>query len=140
MLTEETEVGDPTPIDPNWQLRPHRYNRQLEALRAAKSIDVDEVKFVVIRNVSAKYGDEICLRNINLSLKASSLTALIGQVGSGKSCIMNLILGELLPYEGIMSMNGTISYAAQEPWLFAGYYFLYIRITCLPKFCVLAGK
>lgn len=107
MLSEEAEVGDPTPLD----------SKLKKQETTEKQIGQQSVS---IKNASAKYGDEICLRNINLELQPATLTGVIGQVGSGKSCLLNLILGELLPYEGHCKTNGIIAYAAQEPWLFAG--------------------
>lgn len=50
----------------------------------------------------------------------SGLCAIIGAVGSGKSTILNVILGELELDIGSITINGSISYASQEPWLFDG--------------------
>lgn len=48
----------------------------------------------------------------------SGLCTIIGQVGSGKSTLLNAILGEIELDHGKCHINGTISYAPQEPWLF----------------------
>ncbi|KRT81036.1 ABC transporter ATP-binding protein [Oryctes borbonicus] len=48
-----------------------------------------------------------------------SLVALTGPVGSGKTLFLKSLLGDF-EYEGDLKVNGTISYAAQEPWLFPG--------------------
>lgn len=48
------------------------------------------------------------------------ITAVIGAVGSGKSSLFQAILGELPPESGSITVNGAVSYAAQEPWLFTG--------------------
>lgn len=60
------------------------------------------------------------LKNLNLKIESGSLLGVIGQVGSGKSTLLNLILGEIPITEGILTVNGTISYASQEPWIFEG--------------------
>ncbi len=57
----------------------------------------------------------------DLSLEIrSGLCAIVGQVGSGKSTLLNVILGELDLDTGTITINGTISYASQEPWIFGG--------------------
>ncbi|CAH2068608.1 unnamed protein product, partial [Iphiclides podalirius] len=59
------------------------------------------------------------LRNINLSVKHGEFVGVAGLVGSGKSSLLHLILGELEPSHGTVSLGGArISYASQEPWLF----------------------
>lgn len=59
----------------------------------------------------------ICDMNIEIK---PGLCVIVGQVGSGKSTLLNLILGELSLDSGSMDINGTISYASQEPWIFEG--------------------
>lgn len=125
MLTEESSVGDPTPLNPYWHDKRFKKNRTLPHIATSEiSLDDEVWKYVSLDHVSAKYGDEVCLSNINLELQRGKLTAVIGQVGAGKSCLMNLIMGELTPFEGTISANGVIAYASQEPWLFAGNLFL----------------
>ncbi len=48
------------------------------------------------------------------------LCAVVGAIGSGKSTFLNAILGELEVDNGTITINGSISYASQEPWLFEG--------------------
>lgn len=75
---------------------------------------------ILIRNASARIEDKMCLQNISLTIEQTELIAVIGQVGSGKSALLHLILGEVLSCLGSVQVDGIISYAAQEPWLFAG--------------------
>ncbi|KAK9680179.1 ABC transporter transmembrane region [Popillia japonica] len=58
------------------------------------------------------------LTNLNLNIKPGSLYAVVGSVGSGKSSLLQLFLKELPLSSGILEVNGNISYASQEPWLF----------------------
>lgn len=49
------------------------------------------------------------------------LNGIVGSnVGSGKSTLLQALLGELNKCHGIMNVNGLLSYASQEPWLFNG--------------------
>ncbi|XP_017069896.2 probable multidrug resistance-associated protein lethal(2)03659 [Drosophila eugracilis] len=58
------------------------------------------------------------LDNVNLSLQRGQLVAVIGPVGSGKSSLVQAILGELPSESGSVQVSGRYSYASQEPWLF----------------------
>ncbi|CAK9828719.1 Probable multidrug resistance-associated protein lethal(2)03659 [Anthophora retusa] len=76
-----------------------------------------------LTNASAKwlvYEQEDTLKNINIKVKSGELVAVVGQVGSGKSSLLNVILKELPLKSGGIEINGKIAYASQEPWLFAG--------------------
>ncbi|XP_050309948.1 ATP-binding cassette sub-family C member 4-like [Anthonomus grandis grandis] len=85
-----------------------------------KALDQGEVATVIIYKGIAKYGQAVCLENINTEIKSGQLIAIVGPVGAGKSCLLKLILGELRLFSGKILVRGTTSYASQEPWLFAG--------------------
>lgn len=78
---------------------------------------------VIIKNLKARWNDnstECTLENVNLRAQPGTLVAVIGPVGAGKSSLFQAILGELPPESGSIQVNGAISYASQEPWLFTG--------------------
>lgn len=56
----------------------------------------------------------------NLSIKIDQSCAIVGEIGAGKSTMLQVILGELDVYSGKVIVDGKISYASQEPWLFGG--------------------
>lgn len=58
--------------------------------------------------------------NIDLEIQPGVLCAVVGPVGSGKSTLLNAVIGELDLDEGTITVDGTMSYAGQEPWLFEG--------------------
>ena len=72
-------------------------------------------------NVTAKWEEkqsENTLENLNLEIEKGKLYAVIGMVGSGKSSFLSAILGEISLTEGQVKVNGGISYASQEAWVF----------------------
>ncbi|KAK9737636.1 ABC transporter transmembrane region [Popillia japonica] len=83
----------------------------------------DRIKGITIKNVTAKWSEsstDNTLSNISMELRPRKLIAVIGPVGSGKTSLLHAILKELPLEEGTIDVNGEISYASQEPWLFAG--------------------
>lgn len=63
----------------------------------------------------------ICaLRGITFELKTSDLLVVVGRVGSGKSSVLLAMLGELPLAAGHMTICGSLSYAPQNAWVFAG--------------------
>ncbi|XP_011877742.1 PREDICTED: probable multidrug resistance-associated protein lethal(2)03659 [Vollenhovia emeryi] len=72
-------------------------------------------------NVTAKWEErqsENTLENLNLEVEKGKLYAVIGMVGSGKSSFLSAILGEINLTGGQVKVNGDISYASQEAWVF----------------------
>lgn len=59
------------------------------------------------------------LDKLNIEFQKGQLIGVIGPVGAGKSSLLKVILRELPAESGSISINGTISYASQEPWIFA---------------------
>ncbi|XP_030373817.1 probable multidrug resistance-associated protein lethal(2)03659 [Scaptodrosophila lebanonensis] len=78
---------------------------------------------VELTNFSAMWVEkspDYTLQDINLRLRRTQLVAVIGPVGAGKSSLIQAILGELPAESGSLKLNGSYSYASQEPWLFTG--------------------
>ncbi|GFG28327.1 hypothetical protein Cfor_09080 [Coptotermes formosanus] len=78
---------------------------------------------VCIRNGSAKWTPNSItdtLSHISLCVKPGKLCAVIGPVGSGKSSLLQAVLGELPLSSGSCIVGGDIAYSSQEPWLFVG--------------------
>lgn len=88
-----------------------------------KEIRGNQPPRIVLKDVCAKWSQDTSddtLHNINLDIHSNQLLAIIGPVGSGKSSILNLLLKELPVKSGKIEIHGKMSYASQEPWLFAG--------------------
>lgn len=57
------------------------------------------------------------LSDINLSIKKGSLVAVIGAVGSGKSSLVQAMIGEMKRTAGQFQINGSVAYCAQTAWI-----------------------
>ncbi|KAG8012369.1 Cystic fibrosis transmembrane conductance regulator, partial [Nibea albiflora] len=60
------------------------------------------------------------LRNISLYLEKGKMLAVAGSTGSGKSSLLMMILGELVPSEGKIKHSGRISFSSQTAWIMPG--------------------
>uniref|UniRef100_A0A0D6QY91 Uncharacterized protein n=1 Tax=Araucaria cunninghamii TaxID=56994 RepID=A0A0D6QY91_ARACU len=62
--------------------------------------------------------DEVLtLKNIYLNVRCSSLIAVVGKVGSGKSALLSCILGEMEKITGFVKVSGNMAYVAQSAWI-----------------------
>jgi len=66
---------------------------------------------------SSELMESFRLHDINIKIKKNSLTAIVGAVGSGKSSLINAIIGEMKKEEGKIIHGGTISYCSQQAWI-----------------------
>jgi ATP-binding cassette, subfamily B, bacterial MsbA len=98
------------------------------AAPAALRADQADVEF---RNLDFSYGDRHVLRDINLTVRAGQLVALVGSSGSGKTTLANLLLRFYDPTRGTVRIGGVdvrevstrqlrsqIAFVAQENILF----------------------
>lgn len=60
---------------------------------------------------------EPTLKDINVSIKRGSLVAVVGRVGSGKSSLLQAILGEMNKNKGTVNVSGTVAYVPQQAWI-----------------------
>jgi ATP-binding cassette subfamily C (CFTR/MRP) protein 4 len=77
---------------------------------------------IYIKELSIKWDQSLttyALNNINFNASLGELVSVIGKAGSGKSTLLQVILKELDPMKGTREVQGRISYASQEPWIFS---------------------
>ncbi|XP_040199694.1 LOW QUALITY PROTEIN: cystic fibrosis transmembrane conductance regulator [Rana temporaria] len=60
------------------------------------------------------------LSNISFSLVKGELLAVAGSTGSGKTSLLMMIMGELLPSSGKIKHSGRISFSPQVSWIMPG--------------------
>ncbi|KAF5287389.1 hypothetical protein FQA39_LY15927 [Lamprigera yunnana] len=87
----------------------------LEEVQEATNCNCADLPRILVKNVVLKNDKNV--NNISLNIK-KGLTVILGPSGSGKSTLLKLILGDVFKNVGEVEVNGTISYASQEPWLF----------------------
>ncbi|XP_049821979.1 ATP-binding cassette subfamily C member 4 isoform X2 [Aethina tumida] len=84
---------------------------------------LDETWFdseILLENVQASWSpSSINIRIPEFEVLSGRLCAVVGPVGSGKSSLFQIILGELKPFTGRVRLNYNISYCSQESWLFS---------------------
>lgn len=94
-------------------------------LPSRRTVNIDaKIKGLSLDNASAAWElsekDGAGIHDFNLKIVENELCAVVGQVGAGKSTLLQVILGELDLDSGFMNVDGVVSYAAQEAWLFEG--------------------
>ncbi|KAG3089169.1 ABC transporter C family member 1 [Phytophthora idaei] len=57
------------------------------------------------------------LEDVNLHIEAGSLVMVVGTVGSGKSSLLQALLGEMKMTGGHVDIRGEIAYVSQEAWI-----------------------
>ncbi|MCD6111702.1 MAG: ATP-binding cassette domain-containing protein [Bacteroidales bacterium] len=58
-----------------------------------------------IDSVILEFGNKRILQNVYLKIETGSITGLFGRNGSGKTCLMNIIYGKLIPAEKSVRLN-----------------------------------
>jgi molybdopterin-binding protein len=98
-----------------------------------------------LKNISFDYGTDssqgFCLSGINVDLKKSNITAIVGPNGSGKTSLLNLLSFLNYPNDGTLIYNGTmfsrenskqfkktVGYVQQNPYLLRGTVFKNIEL------------
>lgn len=61
---------------------------------------------IAIRNVSHRFGDKEVLKNISLSVQRGEIIGLLGPSGAGKTTLIKIITGQLVPTSGTVELAG----------------------------------
>lgn len=57
------------------------------------------------------------LTNIDLAVPRGSFVVVVGRVGSGKSALLQALIGEMRQTRGNVQFGGSLSYVSQQPWV-----------------------
>ncbi|CAD6187548.1 unnamed protein product [Caenorhabditis auriculariae] len=57
------------------------------------------------------------LTNLNFSVQRGQLITVVGRVGSGKTSLLQALLGEMEKVSGSVAMHGRVSYVPQQAWM-----------------------
>ena len=88
------------------QWREPAVNMEDEAVR------VRDATFTWDRNESRN-----CLEDINFVAHKGELSCVVGRVGSGKSSLLQAILGDIWKINGEVAVHGSTAYVAQQSWV-----------------------
>ncbi len=91
----------------------------------AKEAKVEEAKedspaLTESRGIQASRGGAVaCLTDITFTAERKTLTVVVGAIGSGKSSLLEAILGEMTTLNGRAVTRGRVAYVPQRPWIFS---------------------
>jgi ATP-binding cassette subfamily C (CFTR/MRP) protein 1 len=57
------------------------------------------------------------VRNISMAVPRGTLAAVVGRVGSGKSSLLQGLIGEMRLVEGSFAFGGRVAYCPQSAWI-----------------------
>ncbi len=79
-----------------------------EEKQSTKNQKINLVSDIELKNISYKYPDneKKILNNVNLKIKAYSMVGIVGKSGSGKTTVIDLIIGILNTDSGEISVDG----------------------------------
>ncbi|XP_058795497.1 ATP-binding cassette subfamily C member 4-like isoform X2 [Phymastichus coffea] len=89
----------------------------------APLLSIEDNGSIILKSVTGSWSPNLIvntLHDITLYISPKKLHTIVGPIGSGKTSLIHLILGELRWSSGDVKINGTTSYAGQRPWLFPG--------------------
>jgi ATP-binding cassette subfamily C (CFTR/MRP) protein 4 len=72
-----------------------------------------------IKHIVVKYEKSAVLNDVSIEVSSGELVGIAGAAGSGKSTLLQVVLKEVEPTKRFVDVEGAVSYAAQEAWIFS---------------------
>ncbi|WKY15179.1 hypothetical protein Q1695_000569 [Nippostrongylus brasiliensis] len=111
LLLEQWEPVQPHAQDQNIAIRFHQASFTWSPQQAESTAAPTEATPVNTEQTA------FCLDNITLNIRKKQLTGICGAVGSGKSALLNSIIGHMFPTSGEVEIGGSFAYVPQSPWI-----------------------
>lgn len=96
-------------------------------------LQIEAINQIEVKNLHLNFDEVKVINGIDISINKKSSVALVGETGSGKSTLVNVISGLLKPTEGAIIVNGVpltdinlldyrakMGYVSQDPTIFNG--------------------
>ena len=92
---------------------------------------------LTMKNISKRFGATLALNNVEFSVEAGKVLALVGENGAGKSTLMKVLSGAHAPDSGTMTLQGN-SYQPQGPHAarLAGVSMIYQELNLAPDLSI----
>ncbi|THV54559.1 hypothetical protein BGAL_0024g00240 [Botrytis galanthina] len=109
--------------EPRHNVNPASHEIELQTVRSimpASPSHARKHEIITIKDASFNFSPEgtPVLKDINIEISRGTLTMIIGAIGSGKSCLLKAMLGELPSSKGFVFTNtSSIAFCSQIPWL-----------------------
>lgn len=107
----------------NKRLKEFLVAEELDEKCVDRSVNIERSHNAVrVENLTASWDPEEAagektLQDVDLTAPRNSLIAVVGKVGSGKSSLLQALLGEMGKLRGRIGVNGRVAYVPQQPWI-----------------------
>ena len=123
---KEVEREKPVKTSKRWFSRKAKSNEAKTSLPAPATSSVSAPEPVDPRAISTNIDEEkgsdepeppFALTDLSLRIPKGKFVAIVGRVGSGKSSLLQSLVGEMRKTNGEVVFGGKVAYAPQQPWI-----------------------
>jgi len=94
---------DLVPLEPRGAPSPDLKKSALVRMPPPKS---DEQAVIVVKNLTAGYGNQVVLRDVNMTVRRGEIMVILGGSGCGKSTLLKCLIGLEKPFSGSIEVLG----------------------------------